>query len=126
MEIAVGLVFGSGFERDATDVARISSLSADKSAAVQVYLQLIRDRGVLAGSSFALLVLFAGSISEIRNLPNLKTSIIALALGAILLAVAVFHVAGRKAHEAHRLAEQIATTLPVAPAPTTQSGKSPP
>lgn len=113
MEIGVGSVFEQRFDRDAADLAQVAALSAEKSAAVQVFVQLKQDRGVLAGSSFALILLVGGAVSEIRNLPNLRTPIIVLAVGVGILAAAAFYLAGRKGDQAHRLARAVAARTPV-------------
>jgi len=85
-ELAVQFTFGPGFEREAADIARLAAISAEKSAAVQAYIQLRQDRAVLAGSAVAFVVLFAGAISEIRNLSHLKGTIALLGIGTLLLA----------------------------------------
>ena len=97
------------FSREALDIARLSSTTAENSAAVQLYQQLLQDRGTLAGSSFALIVLAAGAFSEIRNLQYLEASIVTLAIGAIILALCALYFAGRKGQEAHTLAAQALT-----------------
>jgi hypothetical protein len=118
MEIGVGIVFQQGFDRDAVDLAQIASLSAEKSAAIQTFVQLKQDRGVLAGSSFALLLLAAGASSEIRNLTNLKASIVVLAVGVAALAAATFYLAGKKGAQAHRLAHEVAALASIGSRPT--------
>jgi hypothetical protein len=110
--LAIQLTFGLGFEQEATDIARLAAVSAEKSAAVQTYVQLRQDRAVLAGSAVAFVVLFAGAMSEIRNLSHLKGTIILLGVGVLLLAIVMFYLACRKSSEAHRLAEQVAVFAP--------------
>lgn len=99
--------FGPGHDQEMVDIARLASIAADKSPSVQVYVQLMHERSVLAGSSLACLVLCLGALSERRNLPNLSGSIIVIALGALLLAVLLFYFAGRKSADAHFLVKQV-------------------
>jgi hypothetical protein len=110
--LAVQLTFGPASELEAADIARLAAISAEKSAAVQTYVQLRQDSSVLAGSAVALIVLFAGAISEIRNLPHLKGTVILLGIGTLLLAALMFYFAGRKRGEAHHLAEEVAVFAP--------------
>jgi len=110
--LVVQHTFGPSFESKAIDIARFASLSAEKSAAVQTYVQLRQDRSVLAGSAVAFVALFVGAVSEIRNLPHLKESIVVLGVGTLLLAAMMFYFAGRKGAEAHQLAEQLAVLAP--------------
>lgn len=111
-ELAVQLTFGPRFEQEAADIARLAAVSAEKSAAIQVYVQLRQDRTVLAGNAVAFVVLCVGALSEIRNLLHLKSTIVLLAIGTLLLAAVMFYFAGRKGGEAHRLAEQVAVFTP--------------
>jgi hypothetical protein len=115
-ELLVQVGFGPSMADELQDLARLAANSAEESAAVQSYLQLRHDRGVLAGSAIAFIVLCAGAISEIRNLGNLKGPILSLAASALVLAASTYLLAGRKGREAHRLASAIA------PAMDTRSG----
>jgi hypothetical protein len=110
MESCVRAAFGLSSQCDATDAARM--LGAEKSAAAQLYLQLLQDRGVLSGSAFSLIILAAGASSEIRNVPELKSSIVILALGTMTLSGLAYYYAGLKAKQAHQIADQIALALP--------------
>jgi hypothetical protein len=112
--LAVHAFAGPGIEAEATDLARIASLSAEKSAAVQYYVQLRQDRAAIAGSSIAFVVLAAGALSELSNLPHIKGSVVVLALGALALAGVLFWLAENKTAEAHHLAVRIAEQLPSA------------
>lgn len=113
--LAVQFLFGPGAEAETLDIARIASLSAEKSVAVQYFMQLRQDRAALAGSSIALVVLFAGALSELANLPHIKSSIIALAISSLLLAGLVFWLAGQKTYEAHRVANKITELMSTSP-----------
>ena len=107
-ESAVARTFGPTADVELADLARVAKLPAKDSVAVQRFAQLRQDRAILAGSAVALLLLAFGALSEIRNLPELKTVIVCSALVAILVAAATFFAAAQKGISAHLLAEALA------------------
>ncbi|VVO50407.1 hypothetical protein PS862_00282 [Pseudomonas fluorescens] len=108
---AIQYFFGPDFSQEAIDIASLSKLSVDKTAAIQVYLQLLADRTTLAGSGVALLFLAGGAISEIDNLQNLKVTIWAIAVGVGLLSVAMIWLAVQKGVQAHTIALTMSAAL---------------
>lgn len=99
---------GHSFAQEATDIAKVASISADKSAAIQIYSQLLQDRAVFAGCTIAFVILSVGAVSEIDNLPHLKSAIITMAIAVLLLGALMFWLAERKGAEAHLLATTVA------------------
>lgn len=112
--IAVHAFVGPGADAEAVDLARIAVLSAEKSAAVQYYVQLRQDRAAIAGCSIAFIVLGAGALCELANLPHIKGSVVALAAGSLALAGVLFWLAANKTAEAHYLALKIVEYMPAA------------
>lgn len=106
-ELIIQPAFGPSFSIEAGDLARVGGVSTEKSALVQAYVQLRQDRGILGGSSLALLLLGIGALSEIPNLLHLRGPIIVMAILTFLLAGATFYFAGMKSQEAHVLAQQV-------------------
>lgn len=114
--VAVHAYVGLGVEEEAVDLARIGALSGTISVAVQYYAQLRQDRNTIGGCALALIVLAAGSASEISNLQHVKGSIAMLTLASLALAGTLFWLAARKTLEAHRLAHNIVESAPKAAA----------
>ena len=110
--LAVQTAFGVNTAMETVDIVRIGAFPTEKVPAVQYFLQLRQDRAVLAGSSIALIILCAGALSEISNLPNVRSSIIVLALGSLLLGALLFWLAGQKTRESHQLAQKIVGVVP--------------
>jgi hypothetical protein len=111
---AIHKFVGPGADVEVLDLARIASFSAEKSAAVQYYMQLRQDRAVIAGSSIAFVILAVGALSEIANLSHIKGSVVTLAVGSLALACLLFWLAAQKTSEAHYLAIKIVEHIPVA------------
>ena len=101
-------ITGHSFAQEATDLAKVASISADKSVAIQIYSQLLQDRAVFAGCTIAFVILSAGALSEIGNLPPLKPAIITMTIAVLLLGALMFWFAERKGAEAHTLATKVA------------------
>jgi hypothetical protein len=93
--------FGPSLLDEATDTARVSSVSAKDSVLAQEYIRLKQERDVLGGAALALLVLAIGALSETKNLGHLKLIIGAAAAGALIAAIALFFSAGMKGRQAH-------------------------
>jgi hypothetical protein len=102
--LAVQTVFQVSTTAELVDMVCMGSTSVDKSPAVQYFLQLRQDRAVLAGSSSAFIALSAGAFSEISNLQHIRSGVIFLASGTLLLAALLFWLAGAKTLESHQLA----------------------
>jgi hypothetical protein len=108
--LAVQVAFGVSAAEETSDIVRVGCIPAEKSPAVQHFLQLRQDRAVLAGSSFVFIILSVGAFSEIANLPDVRSSIIVLASGSLFLAALLFWLSGAKTRESHDLATGIFET----------------
>jgi hypothetical protein len=113
----VQLIFGPATGADFADLARLSDLDLGKSVLAQEFSQLRQQSAVLAGSSFALIVVALGALSERRNLVNLAGIIRSAAYAVFILAAALFYFAGAKSKAAHCLAQASVHIPAVNPVP---------
>jgi hypothetical protein len=106
-EFAITTVAGQR-ETDRSSVARMVAAERDKdSLGAQLYVEALRNRAVLAGGAVALVLLGIGALSEVRNLSNLGTVIVAAALGAWLVAGLVAYLAAREGKRANAIAASV-------------------
>ena len=105
--LAIQSFAGPTFAQEVTELSQLAALAGEKSVAVDAYTMLIRDRSVFVGCAGACMILCAGALSEIRNLPHLRPSIITMAIAVLVFGCLLFWLAIRKGAEAHILATQI-------------------
>jgi len=104
---AVRGAFGPSLRDEAADVARVSLVAVKESVLAQEYSQLKQERDVLGGAALSLIVLAIGAISDSKNLPHMRSIVIAAALSTFIAAAALFFSAGLKNGQAHTLASVV-------------------
>jgi len=97
------------------DLARIASTgSLSESVASQAYVEALRNRAVLAGGAFSLLLLSVGALSDMRNLPRLRGVVIIAAVTTTLVAATASYLGILEGYRAHAISEAVANAPPTA------------
>ena len=95
-------------ETEMSSLGRIVAAGPSKdSLTAQLYVDALRNRAVLGGGAMALVLLGIGALSEVRNLPSLRSVIIAAVIGALLVAALAMYLAIREGDRMHAIVNSI-------------------